>query len=121
MTVSEYREASWARRLAYRLYRNPVVILCDGYLGQMTGRVKLPEFFVKPGLPEWGVYGDEMHRRNLNTSIILIEPDLEQHNLHLNRKYQRMIDAERGRSCSRPPGLAGAPDLFGAGLWGVRA
>ena len=80
--------------LAFK-YRNPVILASDGYLGQMTGRVTLPDFIVKPGLPEWGVYGDEMHRRNLNTSIILIEPDLEKHNLHLNRKYQRMIDAEQ--------------------------
>ncbi|NNM24981.1 MAG: 3-methyl-2-oxobutanoate dehydrogenase subunit VorB [Phycisphaerales bacterium] len=76
-------------------YRNPVILASDGYLGQMTGRVRLPEFIVKPGLPDWGVYGDEMHRRNLNTSIILIEPDLEKHNLHLNRKYQQMSDAEQ--------------------------
>jgi len=80
--------------LAFK-YRNPVILASDGYLGQMTGRVELPEFCVKPGLPDWGVYGDEMHRRNLNTSIILIEPDLEKHNLHLNRKYQRMIDTEQ--------------------------
>ena len=56
---------------------------------------------VEPGLPEWAVYGDEAHRRNLNTSIILIEPDLEQHNLHLNRKYRRMIEREQRADCFR--------------------
>jgi pyruvate/2-oxoacid:ferredoxin oxidoreductase alpha subunit/NAD-dependent dihydropyrimidine dehydrogenase PreA subunit len=80
--------------LAFK-YRNPVVLASDGYLGQITGRVELPKSMVKPGLPDWAVYGDEMHRRNLNTSIILIEPDLEKHNEHLNRKYQRMIDTEQ--------------------------
>jgi pyruvate/2-oxoacid:ferredoxin oxidoreductase alpha subunit/NAD-dependent dihydropyrimidine dehydrogenase PreA subunit len=85
-------------------YRSPVILASDGYLGQMTGRVRLPDWIVKPGLPDWAVYGDEMHRRNLNTSIILIEPDLEQHNLHLNRKYQRMIDNEQRADCFRCDG-----------------
>ena len=76
-------------------YRNPVVLASDGYLGQMTGRVELPRHMVRPGLPDWAVYGDEAHRRNLNTSIVLIEPDLEKHNIHLNRKYQRMIETEQ--------------------------
>ncbi len=71
-------------------YRNPVVLASDGYLGQMTGRVNLPNHMVRPGLPEWAVYGDENHRRNLHTSILLIEADLEAHNAHLNDKYDRM-------------------------------
>lgn len=71
-------------------YRNPVIVLGDGYLGQMTGRVRLPETFVKPGLPAWAVWGDEPHRRNLISSIFLSECDLEQHNLRLNAKYEAM-------------------------------
>jgi pyruvate/2-oxoacid:ferredoxin oxidoreductase alpha subunit len=71
-------------------YRNPVIVLGDGYLGQMTGRVVLPATFVKPGLPAWAVWGDAAHRGNLMSSIFLSEVDLEQHNLHLNRKYDRM-------------------------------
>jgi pyruvate/2-oxoacid:ferredoxin oxidoreductase alpha subunit len=71
-------------------YRNPVIILGDGYLGQMTGRVVLPREMVKPGLPAWAVWGDQMHRRNVTSSILLDETDLEQHNLHLNRKYEAM-------------------------------
>ena len=85
-------------------YRNPVVLASDGYLGQITGRVELPQSMVKPGLPEWGVYGDEMHRRNLITSIILIEPDLEKHNEHLNRKYARMTENEQRADCFRCDG-----------------
>src|SRR3972149_2544451 len=41
-------------RLAFDLsfrYRNPVVVLADGYLGQMTGKVILPREAVEPGLP----------------------------------------------------------------------
>jgi pyruvate/2-oxoacid:ferredoxin oxidoreductase alpha subunit/NAD-dependent dihydropyrimidine dehydrogenase PreA subunit len=83
-----------AFRLAFQ-YRNPVVVLCDGYLGQMTGRVMLPDFLIKPGVPEWAVYGDRMHRRNLISSIQLSEADLEAHNVHLNEKYQRIAEAEQ--------------------------
>ena len=36
-------------------YRNPVVILGDGYLGQMTGKVKLPATMLRPGIPSWAV------------------------------------------------------------------
>lgn len=76
-------------------YRNPVIIIGDGYLGQITGRVKLPRYLVKPGIPEWAVYGDAMHRGNLICSIELNEPDLEEHNKHINSKYQKMIDREQ--------------------------
>jgi pyruvate/2-oxoacid:ferredoxin oxidoreductase alpha subunit/NAD-dependent dihydropyrimidine dehydrogenase PreA subunit len=80
-------------------YRNPVVLVSDGYLGQMTGRVRLPDFLVRPGLPDWAVCGDETHRRNLNSSINLIETDLERHNEHLNRKYARMARQEQRADC----------------------
>jgi pyruvate/2-oxoacid:ferredoxin oxidoreductase alpha subunit len=76
-------------------YRNPVILATDGYLGQMTGKITLPQEMVRPGLPEWAVWGDRMHRRNLICSIFLSEPDLEAHNLHLNRKYQQIIDNEQ--------------------------
>jgi pyruvate/2-oxoacid:ferredoxin oxidoreductase alpha subunit/NAD-dependent dihydropyrimidine dehydrogenase PreA subunit len=76
-------------------YRNPVIIAGDGYLGQMTGRVDLPDYMVKPGLPEWAVYGDEPHRRNLICSIFLAETDLEDHNRHLIEKYHQMEENEQ--------------------------
>jgi pyruvate/2-oxoacid:ferredoxin oxidoreductase alpha subunit/NAD-dependent dihydropyrimidine dehydrogenase PreA subunit len=84
--------------LAFELsfkYRNPVVVLCDGYLGQMTGQVKLPTTMLKPGLPEWAVWGDAAHRRNLISSIQLEEADLEAHNLHLDAKYAAITEAEQ--------------------------
>ncbi len=77
------------------LYRSPVVILSDGYLGQMTGTVRLPEALVKPGLPDWAVYGDRGHRGNLNCSFLLSEPDLEGHNIRLNSKYEAIKAAEQ--------------------------
>jgi pyruvate/2-oxoacid:ferredoxin oxidoreductase alpha subunit/NAD-dependent dihydropyrimidine dehydrogenase PreA subunit len=85
-------------RLSFELsfkYRNPVILLADGYLGQMTGKVVLPETMVKPGLPDWAVYGDAAHRGNLISSIYLDERDLENFNVHLNEKYARMQAAEQ--------------------------
>ena len=83
-----------AFELAQR-YRTPVVILADGYLGQMTGRVVLPDRMVKPGLPAWSVPGDAAHRGNLVTSILLDPHDFEQHNLALVAKYARIRAAEQ--------------------------
>jgi pyruvate/2-oxoacid:ferredoxin oxidoreductase alpha subunit/NAD-dependent dihydropyrimidine dehydrogenase PreA subunit len=87
-------------RLAFDLsfrYRNPVIVLGDGYLGQMTGRVQLPPTMVEPGLPEWAVFGDEGHRANLINSIYLAETDLEEHNRRLNEKY-RLMEIEEQRA-----------------------
>jgi pyruvate/2-oxoacid:ferredoxin oxidoreductase alpha subunit/ferredoxin len=80
--------------LSFR-YRNPVVLLGDGYLGQMTGQVTLPRDLVEPGLPAWAVWGDREHRRNLICSIHLSETDLEAHNDHLGAKYDLMREHEQ--------------------------
>ncbi|MGB9111507.1 MAG: 3-methyl-2-oxobutanoate dehydrogenase subunit VorB [Acidimicrobiales bacterium] len=76
-------------------YRNPVVIVGDGYLGQMTGKVRLPSEYVVPGVPEWAVVGDRAHRGNLISSIDLEEVDLEAHNESLNEKYAQMTAKEQ--------------------------
>lgn len=76
-------------------YRNPVIILGDGYLGQMTGKVTLPPTMLRPGIPKWAVYGDAMHRANVHTSIYLDENDLENHNLHIIAKYELMAKNEQ--------------------------
>jgi len=75
-----------------------VVLLGDGYLGQMTGKVQLPETMIKPGIPKWAVYGDAMHRKNLISSIFLTETELEAHNVHLNAKYDAMQVEARAES-----------------------
>ena len=79
--------------LAFK-YRNPGIVLCDGYLGQMTGRVVLPRTMVKPGLPDWAVWGDGEHRGNLISSIWLSDVELQQHNERLSAKYERIRAAE---------------------------
>ena len=76
-------------------YRNPVIVLADGYLAQMTGKVTLPDRLIKPGLPSWSVAGDRQHRRNVITSIFLEETDLEAHNRKLLAKYAAIAAAEQ--------------------------
>jgi len=76
-------------------YRNPVIIAGDGYLGQMTGRVTLPNRLVRPGLPGWAVSGHPTHRGNLLTSIDLEEKVLEARNEALNAKYAAIARDEQ--------------------------
>jgi pyruvate/2-oxoacid:ferredoxin oxidoreductase alpha subunit/NAD-dependent dihydropyrimidine dehydrogenase PreA subunit len=96
-----------AFELAFR-YRNPVIVAGDGYLGQITGQVRLPDHMIRPGIPEWAVYGDAMHRGNLINSIRLSEAELEHHNEMLVAKYDRMrADEQRADTflCDDPEWL----------------
>jgi 2-oxoisovalerate ferredoxin oxidoreductase alpha subunit len=70
-------------------YRNPVVVLADGYIGQMMEPVEFPAPVVPPSRPEWAVAGTRETRPNLITSIYL-EPDkLEAHVRKLEANYKR--------------------------------
>ena len=80
--------------LAFR-YRNPVIVLADGYLGQMTGKVSLPARLVKPGIPEWATAGDRAHRANTITSIFLSEAELEEVNRQNLAAYDWIEDHEQ--------------------------
>ncbi|MFI5338048.1 MAG: pyruvate ferredoxin oxidoreductase, partial [Opitutales bacterium] len=80
--------------LSFR-YRTPVIILGDGYLGQMTGVVRLPAQMIRRGRPAWAVTGDRGHRHNLICSMKLEEADLELHNEHINAKYAAITAAEQ--------------------------
>jgi pyruvate/2-oxoacid:ferredoxin oxidoreductase alpha subunit len=101
LTPSTPQEMLDLTLLAFELtfkYRNPVVILGDGYLGQMTGKVVLPRRLKKPGIPSWAVWGDAAHRGNLNASIYIEEADLEAHNQRLIQKYEAMKCEARAES-----------------------
>jgi len=76
-------------------YRNPVIIAADGYLGQITSRVNLPDHMIEPGLPDWAVFGDADHRGNLIASIFQDWAELEAHNEKLSEKYRRMTRDEQ--------------------------
>jgi 2-oxoisovalerate ferredoxin oxidoreductase alpha subunit len=77
--------------LAFELadrYRNPVVILADGFIGQMMEPVEFPETVVEPQQPEWAVAGTAATRGNLITSLFMDIDDLEAHVRHLEQKYR---------------------------------
>jgi 2-oxoisovalerate ferredoxin oxidoreductase alpha subunit len=70
-------------------YRNPVMVLADGYIGQMMEPVEFPPAIAPPPRPAWAVDGTRETRPNLITSIYL-EPDkLEAHVRKLEEKYKR--------------------------------
>ncbi len=84
--------------LAFK-YRQPVIVLGDGYMGQVTGQVKLPDHMIEPGIPEWATAGDRDHRANLIVSIRLTDVDLEIFNQKLNAMYAEMTEKEQRADC----------------------
>src|SRR5450432_3262810 len=82
-------------------YRNPVVVLADGFIGQMMEPVQFASRATLPPPPEWAVSGTAATRGNLVTSLYL-EPDiLERHIRHLEEKYQRAEKLEARAECWR--------------------
>jgi 2-oxoglutarate ferredoxin oxidoreductase subunit alpha len=81
--------------LAFK-YRNPVLILTDGLIGQMMEKVELPEFRPrKTGNETWATTGKTTDReRNITTSLKLNAVTAEQHNLKLQEKYSRMEEED---------------------------
>lgn len=78
-------------------YRNPVLILSDGILGQMMEPVVLPEP-IDTELPpkEWALTGARNRRPNVIKSLFLDVALLEKLNFDLQEKYRRM-EAEETR------------------------
>ena len=91
--------------LAFELadrYRNPVVLMADGFIGQMMEPVYFPQQAAAPQLPKWAVVGTPESRGNLISSIYLDSDKLEAHVRHLEAKYyvaeQREARAEEWRT-----------------------
>ena len=76
-------------------YRNPVMILGDGLIGQMMEPVEFPGHLkTKPSnKDEWATSGMDFRKskkRNLVKSLYLDPVELNAHNLRLKAKYDRM-------------------------------
>lgn len=71
-------------------YRNPVMILCDGMLGQMMEGVNLPEPTALGNLPPklWATTGAESRQRNLVLASPLTDEELIALNDELKNKYE---------------------------------
>ena len=83
--------------LAFELadrYRNPVVILADGFVGQMMEPVEFAAEAMLPELQPWAVAGTAETRMNMITSLHMGTDDLEAHNLALEAKYRRAEQRE---------------------------
>ena len=86
------QEAADLTILAFDLaerYRNPVMILGDGILGQMMEPVSFPQPVTRNGDVSWATTGAGDGPRRLINSIHLEPDNLERHNLRLLEKYRR--------------------------------
>ena len=83
-------------------YRNPVVILTDGNIGQMMEPVRFADPINVPAPPPWAVLGTAATRANLIASIFLQPEKMERHVRHLEAKYRQAereaVRAERYRT-----------------------
>ena len=78
--------------LAFELadrYRNPVVILADGFVGQMMEPVEFADAAILPPMPDWAVAGTAETRPNMITSLHMGTDDLERHVNALEAKYRK--------------------------------
>lgn len=83
--------------LAFELadrYRNPAVVLADGFIGQMMEPVNFPAPVATFPEKNWAVSGNPETRDNLITSIDLVPEDLEAHIHHLFEKYKTIEQEE---------------------------
>ena len=69
-------------------YRNPVMVMADGFIGQMMEPVEFPQTATRPHLPSWAVAGTAASRGNLITSLYLDFDELEKHSRALEAKYK---------------------------------
>ena len=80
-------------------YRNPVMILGDGLIGQMMEPVEFPDHLKSEpsNKDDWATNGMDTRnssKRNLVKSLFLDAQQLEEHNLVLKAKYDRMEQEE---------------------------
>lgn len=83
--------------LAFELadkYRNPAVILADGFLGQMMEPLEIEAREIELPDKPWAVKGTAETRKNLISSIYLEPDELEAHQRRLEAKYQGVARQE---------------------------
>lgn len=90
---SSVQEMATLTMLAFDLadrYRNPAVVLADGFTGQMIEPLDLELEQEEHTAPEkdWAVLGTAASRKNLITSIYLEPDELEAHQRKLEAKYR---------------------------------
>jgi 2-oxoglutarate/2-oxoacid ferredoxin oxidoreductase subunit alpha len=78
-------------------YRNPVLIVGDGLIGQMMEPVEFRKTIDPSDLPEkpWTTTGCRGRKPNVVNSLFLKAEELEEHNWHLARKFKEMAKEVR--------------------------
>ncbi len=83
--------------LAFELadkYRNPAVVLADGFVGQMMEPLELKFREIPQPEKPWAVRGTAETRANLISSLFLGTDELEGHEQRMEAKYIRAQEAE---------------------------
>ena len=75
-------------------YRNPAVVLTDGFIGQMMEPLELEEREAGVIEKPWAVRGTAETRKNLISSIYLEPDELEAHVRKLEAKYKKAQELE---------------------------
>ncbi len=96
--------------LAFELaekYRNPVMVIGDGMIGQMMEPVEFPIEGVGPPLDpgDWALTGCKDRKPRVVNSLFLEAETLHQHNVKLKEKYDRMAREEQRwelYNCDKP-------------------
>ncbi len=97
---SSVQEAYDFMSLAFQLadkYRNPVIVLGDGMLGQMMEPIKIQnsKFKIINYKKPWALTGCKGRKPNIIKSFYIKEGDLEKFNLNLQKKYKTIQDKEQ--------------------------
>src|SRR5271166_5098856 len=75
-------------------YRNPAVVLADGFIGQMMEPLDLEYREIRLPEKNWAVKGTPETRANVISSIYLETDELEDHQRRMEAKYIRAQEAE---------------------------
>ncbi|HEY1272601.1 MAG TPA: 3-methyl-2-oxobutanoate dehydrogenase subunit VorB [Terriglobales bacterium] len=75
-------------------YRNPAVVMADGFIGQMMEPLELEYRDIQLPDKPWAVKGTAETRNNLLSSIYLEPDELENHQRKLEAKYKRAQQLE---------------------------
>ena len=99
LAPSSIQEAVDLTMLSFHLadkYRNPVMVIGDGMIGQMMEPVEFPEKYEEPPLPEkdWACTGARGREPHIIKSLFLDPLALEENSLVLHRKYEQMQKEE---------------------------
>ena len=100
LAPSTVQEAVDLTMLCFHLaqkYRNPVMMIGDGMIGQMMEAVEFPDSYEEPPLPstdEWAATGALDRKARIIKSLFLDPVGLENNVLILESKYQQMIREE---------------------------